>query len=76
LKVAIIIVYANLDPTAYAGFQALSGLIITVIIALEFKRSLLVIAERKQHIVQARTTVWQRSCVSIGTSTRWTSSEA
>jgi uncharacterized membrane protein (DUF373 family) len=55
LKVAIIIIYANLDPTDYAVFQALFGLIFTVIIALEFKRSLLIIAERKQNIVQVRT---------------------
>ena len=55
LKVAIIIIYANLDPTDYGVFQALFGLIFTVIIALEFKRSLLIIAERKQNIVQVRT---------------------
>src|SRR3954466_220533 len=43
------------DPTEYAVFQALFGMIFTVIIALEFKRSLLIIAERKQNIVQVRT---------------------
>jgi len=57
LKIAIIITYANLDPTDYAVFQALFGLIFTVLIALEFKRSLLVTAERKQNIVQVRTVV-------------------
>jgi uncharacterized membrane protein (DUF373 family) len=36
-------------------FQAVFGMIFTVIIALEFKRSLLIIAERKQSIVQVRT---------------------
>jgi uncharacterized membrane protein (DUF373 family) len=55
LKVASSIVYANLDPSDYAIFQALFGMIFTVIIALEFKRSLLIIAERKQNIVQVRT---------------------
>ena len=55
LKIANIIVYANFDPTEYAVFQALFGMILTVIIALEFKRSLLIIAERKQNIVQVRT---------------------
>jgi uncharacterized membrane protein (DUF373 family) len=55
LKVASSIVYANFDPSDYSIFQALFGMIFTVIIALEFKRSLLIIAERKQNIVQVRT---------------------
>ena len=55
LKVASSVVYANFDPTDYAVFQALFGMILTVIIALEFKRSLLVVAERKHSIVQVRT---------------------
>ena len=55
LKVADSVVSANFDPTDYVVFQALFGMIFTVIIALEFKRSLLIIAERKQNIVQVRT---------------------
>src|SRR3984893_506637 len=43
------------DPTDYSVFQALFGMIFTVIIALEFKRSLLVVAERQHGIVQVRT---------------------
>jgi uncharacterized membrane protein (DUF373 family) len=43
------------DPTDYAVFQAFFGMIFTVIIALEFKRSLLVVAERRHGIVQVRT---------------------
>ena len=57
LKVAYSIIYANLDPSDYEVFQALFGMIFTVIIALEFKRSLLIIAERKHHIVQVRTVI-------------------
>jgi uncharacterized membrane protein (DUF373 family) len=45
------------DPTDNAVFQALFGMIFTVIIALEFKRSLLVVAERRNSIVQVRTVV-------------------
>ena len=45
------------DPTDCSVFQALFGMIFTVIIALEFKRSLLVIAERRRGIVQVRTVV-------------------
>jgi uncharacterized membrane protein (DUF373 family) len=57
LKVVNSVIYSNLDPTDYEVFQALFGMIFTVIIALEFKRSLLIIAERKQHVVQVRTVV-------------------
>jgi uncharacterized membrane protein (DUF373 family) len=45
------------DPTEYSVFQAIFGAIFTVIIALEFKRSLLVVAQRQQSIVQVRTVV-------------------
>ena len=45
------------DPTEYSVFQALFGMIFTVIIALEFKRSLLLVAERRHGIVQARTVI-------------------
>ena len=41
----------------YSVFQAIFGAIFTVIIALEFKRSLLVVAERKESIVQVRTVI-------------------
>ena len=57
VKVLASIVDANFDPTDYAVFQSLFGMILTVIIALEFKRSLLIIAERRQSIVQVRTVV-------------------
>jgi uncharacterized membrane protein (DUF373 family) len=45
------------DPTEYSVFQAVFGAIFTVIIALEFKRSLLVVAHRKKSIVQVRTVI-------------------
>jgi uncharacterized membrane protein (DUF373 family) len=48
---------ASFDPTDYAVFQAIFGMIFTVIIALEFKRSLLVLAERHSSIVQVRTVI-------------------
>src|SRR3954447_18124597 len=55
--VAGIIAAGGLDPTDNAVFQALFGMIFTVIIALEFKRSLLVVAERRSSVVQVRTVV-------------------
>jgi uncharacterized membrane protein (DUF373 family) len=45
------------DPTEYSVFQAVFGAIFTVIIALEFKRSLLVVAHRQESIVQVRTVI-------------------
>jgi uncharacterized membrane protein (DUF373 family) len=56
LKIVVIVVYSGgFDPTDYAVFQSLFGMIFTVIIALELKRSLLVVAERRHGIVQVRT---------------------
>jgi uncharacterized membrane protein (DUF373 family) len=57
LKILISITSSGFDPTDYAVFQALFGMIFTVIIALEFKRSLLVVAERRHGIVQVRTVI-------------------
>jgi uncharacterized membrane protein (DUF373 family) len=58
LKVLLSIISSGgLDPTDYTVFQALFGMIFTVIIALEFKRSLLVVTERQHSVVQVRTVV-------------------
>ena len=47
----------GLDPSDYAVFQTVFGMIFTVIIALEFKKSLLVVAQRADSIVQIRSVV-------------------
>ena len=47
----------GVDPSDYAVFQAVFGMIFTVIIALEFKKSLLVVAQRADSIVQIRSVV-------------------
>lgn len=52
-----LVVAGSFDPTEQAVFQTLFGMIFTVLIALEFKRSLLVVAERQESIVQVRTVV-------------------
>ncbi len=58
VKVLISVVAAGgFDPADYSVFQAIFGMIFTVIIALEFKRSLLVVAERHRSIVQVRTVI-------------------
>lgn len=48
---------SGLDPTDHSVFHTLFGMFFTVIIALEFKKSLLVPAERRDSVVQARTVV-------------------
>ncbi len=61
-SLALKIVYSlilsdTFDPTDPAVFQAVFGSIFTVIIALEFKRTLLVAAERKHSVVQVRAVI-------------------
>jgi uncharacterized membrane protein (DUF373 family) len=52
-----LVLSGSLDPSDYAIFQAVFGMIFTVIIALEFKKSLLVTAERRDNVVQIRSVV-------------------
>ena len=52
-----LVLSGTLDPSDYAVFQAVFGMIITVIIGLEFKKSLLVVAERFDTVVQIRSVV-------------------
>ena len=47
----------NFDPSDYSAFQAVFGMIFTVIIALEFKKSLLVVTERSARVVQIRSVI-------------------
>jgi uncharacterized membrane protein (DUF373 family) len=47
----------RIDPTDPSVFQAVFGMIFTVIIALEFKRSLQIVTERKDTVVQVRTVI-------------------
>jgi uncharacterized membrane protein (DUF373 family) len=57
LVVTSLLLVDILDPTDPAVFQAVFGAIFTVVIALEFKRSLLVVVERRFGIVQVRAVV-------------------
>jgi len=58
LKIVVSILWSgSFDPTEYSVFQAIFGMIFTVIIGLEFKRSLLVVAERRDSVVQVRTVI-------------------
>src|SRR5580692_8276979 len=58
LKVLAIVLQAgSFDATDPAAFQNLFGMMFTVIIALEFRRTLLVITERQQSIVHVRAVI-------------------
>lgn len=57
LKIFASVRASTFDPTDYSAFQVVFGMIFTVIIALEFERSLLVIAERDRGVVQVRTVI-------------------
>lgn len=46
-----------IDPANQGTFQSVFGMIMTVLIALEFKHSVLIMLKRHQNIVQARTVV-------------------
>lgn len=57
IKVLFGLVLASFDPTDPAVFQTVFGMIFTVIIALEFKHSILIMVKREQSVVQVRTVV-------------------
>jgi len=57
LRMADLFLAGSVDPTDHSVFQTVFGMIFTVVIALEFKRSLLIVAERKDSVVQVRTVV-------------------
>ena len=57
LVVTSLILIDIFDPTDPVVFQSVFGAIFTVVIALEFKRSLLVVVERRFGIVQVRAVV-------------------
>jgi uncharacterized membrane protein (DUF373 family) len=56
-NIGVLLVLGAFDPADPASFQTIFGMIFTVLIALEFKHTLLVILERHESVVQARTVV-------------------
>jgi uncharacterized membrane protein (DUF373 family) len=57
IKILFGLVLTSFDPTDPAVFQTVFGMIFTVIIALEFKHSILIMVKREQSIVQVRTVI-------------------
>jgi uncharacterized membrane protein (DUF373 family) len=57
IKVLLILLQTSFDAADPAVFQTVFGMVFTVIIALEFRRTLLVITDRRQSIVHVRAVV-------------------
>jgi uncharacterized membrane protein (DUF373 family) len=58
VKVVVSLVLSNtLDLTDIAEFQSVFGMVFTVIIALEFKRTLVLVTERTESVVQVRAVI-------------------
>lgn len=57
LAVIALVLADQVDPANQQVFQAVFGMIFTVIIALEFKHSLLVVLERRGSVVRVRSVV-------------------
>src|SRR4030095_13470017 len=57
IKVAQLLIFDLTDPVEHATFQAIFGIILTVLIAMEFNHSVLGILRRRQSIVQLRTVI-------------------
>lgn len=46
-----------LDPLDYSVFQAVFGMIMTLLIAMEFKHSIVKVVNRRAHIIQVKTVI-------------------
>jgi uncharacterized membrane protein (DUF373 family) len=57
VRVVTLMFFGLLDPAEHGVFQAIFGMIFTVLIALEFNHSILGVLERKESIVQVKTVV-------------------
>jgi uncharacterized membrane protein (DUF373 family) len=56
-RVVPLLVTGSLDPLDHEVFQGLFGMIMTLLIALEFKHSIIRVALRRESIVQVKTVV-------------------
>ena len=56
-RIVMLVLFGLLDPAEHSLFQAIFGMIFTVLIALEFNHSILGVLERKESIIQVRTVV-------------------
>ena len=56
-RIVMLVFNGVLDPAEHTVFQAIFGMIFTVLIALEFNHSILGVLERKESIIQVKTVV-------------------
>lgn len=57
VRIALMLLSGALDPLEYDVFQALFGMIMTLLIAMEFKHSIVRVALRRSSIIQVKTVV-------------------
>ena len=55
VRIGILLVFGLADPLEHSAFQTIFGLILTVLIAVEFNHSLVSVLERRDGVVQVRT---------------------
>lgn len=56
-QVGLLVIFGLLDPAEHSVFQAVFGMIFTVLIALEFNHSILSVLHRQESIIQLRTVI-------------------
>jgi uncharacterized membrane protein (DUF373 family) len=56
-RIIMLVLFGLLDPAETGVFQAIFGMIFTVLIALEFNHSILSVLHRQESIIQVRTVV-------------------
>ncbi|MGV7029618.1 phosphate-starvation-inducible PsiE family protein [Methylobacterium symbioticum] len=56
-RIGLLVIFGLLDPAEHGVFQAVFGMIFTVLIALEFNHSILSVLRRQKSIIQLRTVV-------------------
>lgn len=56
-RVVVLLLSGALDPLEHDVFQALFGMIMTLLIAMEFKHSIVLVALRRSNIIQVKTVV-------------------
>ena len=56
-RIVLLVIFGLLDPAEHTVFQAVFGMIFTVLIALEFNHSILGVLHRQESIIQLRTVI-------------------
>jgi uncharacterized membrane protein (DUF373 family) len=57
IRIVPLLISGAIDPMEHEGFQTLFGMVMTLLIALEFKHSIIRVAVRRSSIVQVKTVV-------------------